>query len=160
SCMRRSSSAAFSASRSAMRRLISTAEKMPGPAGFVVLRVSDMFPSIGPLSASHQRAGMAGNHQILVGLDHIGGAAPSRHADALLVLPVGRFVALQTQPGTGAADCASHLCRILADTGSEHDSVEAAQRRAERGDVAGNSIAKHLDRKARTRVVAGQEFAK
>src|SRR6266566_4163850 len=120
--MWRSSSAALAASRSAIRRLISAAEKVPAPAGCVALRFSDIcsFPN----SASHQRPSMAGNHQILVGLYNICCNAAARRADALLVLPVGRLVQIQPEPATGAADRAPHRYRILPDPSGEHDAVE------------------------------------
>src|SRR5262245_43261833 len=68
--MRRSSSAAFCASRSAIRRLISAAENIPAVAGFAVSRLSDMIsPPFPGTSGSHQRAGMATNHQVFVGFN-------------------------------------------------------------------------------------------
>jgi Peptide methionine sulfoxide reductase len=63
---------------------------------------------------------MAGDHQILVGLDNICGDAAARRANALLVFPIGPLVQLQPQPATSSANRASHRCCILADTGREH----------------------------------------
>ena len=68
-----------------------------------------------PLSASDQRAGVPGNHQILVGLDHIGSDAVTGRADLLFMFSVGRFVQLQPQPRTGGADFAAYRRRVLAD---------------------------------------------
>src|SRR5439155_21981473 len=88
-------------------------------------------------SASYQRAGMAGNHQVLVGLYHISADPTGRRADALLAFALGRLIELEPQPSTGAADYAAHGGRILTDTGREDHAVEAAQRGRKRGDMAG-----------------------
>src|SRR5208337_2522582 len=142
-------SSALAASRSAIRRRRSVAEKVVGIG----------FPLFCSLSVSHQRARVAGDHQILVSLYNIGGDAAVRRADALLVVPVRRFVQLQPQPGTGPADRASNRRRILADPGGEDNSIQSAERCRKRGDGAGNAIAKQLDRKARTRIIARQKLA-
>src|SRR5260221_14606507 len=102
---------------------------------------------------------MTGDHQVLVGLYDKSGDAAVWRADALLVVPVGRLVQFEPQPAAGSADCASHRRRILADAGGEDDCIPASQRRPERGDMAGNAIAKHLDCEARTWIVAGQKLA-
>ena len=86
---------------------------------------------------------------------HIRGNAAVRRADALPVFPVGRLVELKPQPAALAADRASHRYRILADTGGEHNSIEATKRGRKRSDMGGNAIAEHFDRKACTRLVAG-----
>src|SRR5215831_16137466 len=112
-----------------------------------------------PVSGFHQRPGMAGNHQILVGLYHVSGDAAVRRADALLLVPVGRFVQFQSEPSAGTTDGAAHRRRILADPGGEYDPVEAAERRRKRGNVTGDTVAEHLDCKARTRILARQELA-
>src|SRR5215467_5767038 len=151
----RSSSAAFCASRSAIRRLISATENIPAAAGFAVPLLSDMTsPPFGTL-ALHQRVGMASNHQILVGPNDIGGDAAPGRAYAFFIFPVGGFVQLEAQPGAGSADRASDRRGILADPGGEHDAIEAAQRRGERADVAGDAVAEHFDCKTSARVVAG-----
>src|SRR5215831_17316102 len=54
--MRRSSSAAFCASRSAIRRLISAAENIPAVAGFAVPRLSDMISLLFPVLQVPQRS--------------------------------------------------------------------------------------------------------
>src|ERR1700730_2054978 len=151
----RISSAALAASRSAMRRLRSAAEKLP----LVALRFSDMAPSLPNPSASDQCAGVARDHQVLVGLYHICGHTAARRAYARLMSPVGPFVQVHPQPSAGAADGTAHRRRILADTGRKHNSVEATKRGGERGDVAGDTIAEDLDRKSRTRIVTSQELA-
>src|SRR5271157_1405819 len=93
-----SASAALAASRSAIRRRRSVAEKVVGIG----------FPLFCSLSVSHQRARVAGDHQILVSLYNIGGDAAVRRADALLMVPVGCLVQLQPEPGAGPAYRASH----------------------------------------------------
>src|ERR1700741_1956932 len=144
--MRRNSSAAFAASRSAIRRLRSATENVPAPvpAVCVVLRSDDITFTPSCPSATHQGAGMAGNHQILIGFYNISGDVAVRRADSRLVLVVGCLVELQPEPGTGPADGAAHRCGILADAGGEDDSVEAAERRRERADPASRAIVKHL----------------
>ena len=97
-----------------------------------------------PLSAYYQRAGMAGNHQVLVGLYHIGGDTTVRGADAGPMLAVGRLVEFQSEPAARASNGIPYRCRILADTGGKDDSVEAAERRGERADLASRAIVKHL----------------
>src|SRR3984893_15874228 len=151
----RISSAALAASRSAIRRLRSAAEKLP----LVALRFSDMAPSLPNPSASDQRAGVARDHQVLVGLYHICGHTAARRAYARLMFPVGPFVQFHPQPSAGAADGTAHRRSMLADTGRKHNSVEATKRGGERGDVAGDTIAEDLDRKSRTRIVTSQELA-
>src|SRR5215469_15756753 len=155
----RCSSAAFAASRSAIRRLRSAAENVPAAAGWDVPRLSDMiFPPI--TSAFHQRAGMAGDHQILVGLYNICADAAGSRADPLLMLAIGRLVEVQPQPAAGSANCTAHRRCIFADTGSENDAVKAAERRGERGDVPGDAVAKYLHREPRPRLVTRQELPK
>src|ERR1700758_567142 len=105
-------------------------------------------------SAFDQRAGIAGDHQILVGLYYICANTAGWRADALLMLPIGLFVKVQTQPAAGSADRAAHRRRILTHTGSEHDAVKAAKRRGERGDMPGDAVAKYLDREPRPRLIA------
>src|SRR6516162_7502943 len=158
--MWRASSAAFAASRSAIRRLIPSAERVPAPGGCAGLRLSDMVPSRAGGSAAHQRAGVAGDHEVLVCSYHIGADAALRRADARLLLSVGGLVQLDPEPGAGPADGAAHLCRVFADACGEDDSVEAAERRCERADLAGRSIIKHLERKSRPQLRAGQQLAK
>ena len=102
---------------------------------------------------------MMGDHQVLVRFYHISGDAALQCADAILVFSIGRLVQFQTEPGAGLADGAPHRGCILADPRSEDEAIETAERRRERGDVAGNAIAKQVDREARPRVVAGQELA-
>src|SRR5580692_5420881 len=152
----RISSAALAASRSAIRRLRSAAEKLP----LVALRFSDMAPSLPNPSASDQRAGVARDHQVLVGLYHICGHTAARRAYARLMFPVGPFVQVHPQPSAGAADGTAHRCRILADAGRKDNSFKAAERCRKRGDMAGRAVAEHLDRKTRTRIVTGEELAK
>jgi hypothetical protein len=41
---------------------MSAAEKIPGDAGFTVSRLSDMISFLSKVSASQQRAGLAGDH--------------------------------------------------------------------------------------------------
>src|SRR5580692_12926665 len=151
----RISSAALAASRSAIRRLRSAAEKLP----LMVLRLSDIAPSLPKLSASDQCAGMARDHQILVGLDHIGSDAAPRRADAFFVRLVGHLVQFQPQPCARMADGAPHRRRILADAGRKDNSVEATKRGRKRGDMTGSAIAEYLDRKTRTSIITGQELA-
>ena len=55
--------------------------------------------------------------------------------------------------GTGPFSAADIKRRM-----AEREAAKAAERRRERCNVAGNAIAKHRDRKASTRTVAGQEF--
>src|ERR1700731_136267 len=129
----RISSAALAASRSAIRRRRSAAENLPAPAGGVVLRFSDIAPSPVNFSASDHRAGVASDHQILVGLDHICSDTATRRAYARLVFPVGPFVQIHPQPSAGAADGTAHRRRVLADAGRKDNSVEAAERGRERG---------------------------
>src|SRR5580704_1979918 len=152
----RISSAALAASRSAIRRLRSAAEKLP----LVALRFSDMAPSLPNPSASDQRAGVARDHQVLVGFYHICSHTAARRAYARLMFPVGPFVQVHPQPSAGAADGTAHRRRILTDASREDNSIEAAERRRERGDMADNAIAEYLDRKTRTRIVTGEELAK
>jgi hypothetical protein len=102
---------------------------------------------------------VAGNHQVLVGLDYIGGYAAMRPADALRIRVVGRLVKLDPHSLACTADRGPHRCRILPDSGSEDDPIKAAQRRRERADVASDAIAEHVDRKVRAWVLAGKEFA-
>src|SRR5271167_3102743 len=102
---------------------------------------------------------MPGNHQVLVGPYHISADPAVGRTDAPAVLLVGRFVQLEPQPSAGAADSAPHRRRILPDPGGENDPIEAAERRGERRNMAGNAITKYLDREAGTRVVTGQELA-
>src|ERR1700730_2759334 len=149
-------SAALAASRSAMRRLRSAAEKLP----LVALRFSDMAPSLPNPSASDQRAGVACDHQVLVGLYHICGHTAARRAYARLMFPVGPFVHFHHPPRAGAADGTAHRRSMLADAGRKDNSVKAAERRRKRGDMAGSAVAKHLDRKARAGVVASEQLAK
>jgi hypothetical protein len=54
------------------------------------------------LSALQRRAGITGDHQILVGLDDIGGNAACACADVLTVLVIGGLV--QIARGEGCAD--------------------------------------------------------
>src|SRR5215472_1506653 len=157
--MWRASSAAFAASRSAIRCLMSAAEKAPAP-GWVGLRLSDMLPSRAGGSAAHQLAGVAGDHEILVGFYHISADAALRRADARLLLSVGGLVELDPEPGAGPADGAAHGCRVFADACGEDDPVETAERRCERADLASGSIIKHLERKSRPQLRAGQQLAK
>jgi len=98
---------------------------------------------------------MAGDHQVLISLYHIGGDAAVSPADALLVLAVGRLVQLEPKPSTGPADHASYPYCILADPGGEHNAIEPAQRRSELADVASDAVAEHFDCKTSARVVAG-----
>src|SRR5215472_14479065 len=112
-------------------------------------------PFFSGISVSHQRAGVASNHQVLVGFYYIGGDTAIGRAYAFFVFPVGCLVQLEAQPSAGVADRASDRRGVLADPGGEHDAIEAAQRRGERADVAGNAVAEHLDFKTSARVVAG-----
>src|SRR5205814_6110777 len=98
---------------------------------------------------------MAGDHQVLISLYHVGGDAAVSGGDALLVLAVGCLVQLQPKPSTSLADHASYPRRILAYPGSEHDAIEPAQRRGERADVASDAVAEHFDCKTSARFVAG-----
>src|SRR5712671_77536 len=111
------------------------------------------------VSRSHQRPGVPSDHQILVGFYNIRGDAAVRRADAFLMFAVGCFVQLQPEPTTSPTDRASHRRRILTDTSREHDSIETTERCCERGDMAGYTIAKHLDSKARSGALTGQELA-
>src|SRR5271169_6909148 len=158
--MRCSSSAALATSRSAIRRLRSAAENapVPVPGVCVVLRSDDMTFLHPALSGSYQRAGVAGNHQILVGLDDIGGDTASRHADAPTVLAVGCLVELQAQPAACPADGAANRYRILADAGGKDDAVDASERSRERADLTSRAVIKHLERKACERLPTRQEL--
>src|SRR5215468_8740486 len=100
---------------------------------------------------------MAGNHQVLIRLNHIRRDLAAGCADALAVFPVGRFIELEPQPSTTTTDRSAHRRCILADPGRKHDPVEAAESRCEGGDVSRYAIAKHLDGEARARIVTGQE---
>src|SRR6266446_8202689 len=71
--------------------------------------------------SGNQRAGMAGNHQVLVGLYDISGDAALRRTDAVLVFTVGCLVKFQPEPIAGAADRAAHRRRILSDAGGEYE---------------------------------------
>src|SRR5262245_46201727 len=102
---------------------------------------------------------MAGNHQVLVGLYHIGSDPAAGGGDPPLVLAVCCLVQLEPEPVTGPTDSAPHRRRILSDTGGEDDPAEAAERSRKRSNVAGNAIAKQLDGKAGTRIITGQELA-
>src|SRR6266849_9084157 len=103
---------------------------------------------------------MAGNHEVLIGLYHIGGDTALRRADARQVLADGRFVELEPEPATCLANGASDRCGIFADAGGENDRVEPAERCGERGYLAGGAMAEHFDRKSRTRFPACQELTK
>src|ERR1700738_4071143 len=111
----RISSAALASSRSAIRRLRSAAEKLP----LVALRFSVMAPSLPNPSASDQRAGVARDHQVLVGFYHICSDAAARRAYARLMFPVGPFVQVHPQPSAGAADGTAHRRRLLTDASRE-----------------------------------------
>src|SRR5215831_5869849 len=103
---------------------------------------------------------MAGNHQVFVRLDDIGGDPALGRADAGPVLAVGCLVEFQPQPaarlGYGAAD----WCCILPYAGGEDDAVEAAKRRRKRADLAGSAVVKHLERKSCPWLLARQQLAK
>ena len=101
---------------------------------------------------------MAGNHQVLVGLDHIGGDAAPGHADARPALAVGGLVELQTEPAASAANGGTNRCRILADTGGEDDPVETAEGRGERADLESGAMVKDLQRKPRSGLLARQQL--
>src|ERR1700726_4507969 len=102
---------------------------------------------------------MAGDHQVLVRFYHISRNAALRCANAILMFSIGSLVQFQSEPCTCPADGAPYRGRILADPGGEDDAIETAERRGERCNVAGDAIAKQLDREAGTYVVTGQELA-
>ena len=58
------------------------------------------------------------------------------------------FLTVDRENEADAADRTSHRYRILADTGGEHNSIEATKRGRKRGDMAGNAITEHFDRKS------------
>jgi len=64
--------------------------------GAYLLRCRDKAPLLHPaLSATYQRAGVAGNHQVLIGLYHMGGDTALGRADLRPVIAVGRLVEFQ-----------------------------------------------------------------
>src|SRR6516225_5167393 len=139
--MWRISSAAFAASRSAIRRLISAAEKaaVPAPAAGVVLRSDDMaFLHLSRQLPSRARAWRAIIRFSSVFITY----AAARLTDAGLMLRVGRLVELEPEPAARPADGTSHRCGIFADAGGEDDTVEAPERRRERADLASRAIVK------------------
>src|SRR6516162_637079 len=100
---------------------------------------------------------MAGNHQVLVGLDNISGDAAPGCADAWPVLAVGCFVEFQAQPAASTADGAANGDSVFANTRGEYDAIEAAQRCGERADLPGRTVVKHFEGKPRARLLARQQ---
>src|SRR5215467_3967350 len=102
---------------------------------------------------------MAGNHQVLVGLDNISGDAAPGCADAWPVLAVGCFVEFQAQPAASTADGAADWDSVFADTRGEYDAIEAAERCGERADLTRSAIVEHFEGKPRAGLLARQQFA-
>ena len=111
------------------------------------------------VASRQQRASVARDHQLLVGVDHPRRDPAPRGADARAARGVGRRVELHAEPAGIAADALADLGRVLADAGGEDDGVEPPERRRQRPQLAADPVDEEVHREPRAGLGRGEQRA-
>src|SRR5262245_57929018 len=102
---------------------------------------------------------MSRDRQLLVGGNDPRRYATGGGADARPARIVRLAVQVDAEPGSLAAYRFAHGCRVLADTGGEHDRIEPAEGGGERAHFATDAIDEQIDGELRPRVLAFEQLS-